>query len=222
MVGQGRIVGALILAVSVASGAAAERTPLTNADLRLEATATPRVMVGEFVTVRTTLTARHRIPFMVGGESVEVDAGRGFEPRGEGGELGVQCVFSAPESYAAGRSTVTEHLIGLEERHSSADLSGLDQINASVGFVFDHPGLYRIRVRYDDAVSNVVEVEAVAPAGRDAELLEALRARPIVLTSLASVEPIIRDEGAALVRRYGPHRLLRPYLRATRDPRADR
>ena len=88
--------------------------------------------------------------------------------------------------------------------------------------MFDHPGLYRIRVRYDDAVSNVVEVEAVAPAGRDGELLDALRARPIVLTSWLRSSRYIRDEGAALVRRYGPHRLLRPYLRATLDPRADR
>ena len=108
---------ALIVTASLASAVTAERTPLTNADLRLEATARPSVMVGEFLTVRTTLTARHRIPFMAGGESVEVDAGRGFEPKGEGGELGVQCLFSAPESYAAGRSIVTEHLIGLEERH---------------------------------------------------------------------------------------------------------
>jgi hypothetical protein len=218
------MVHALIVAASLASAVTVERTPLTNADLRLVVTARPRVMVGEFLAVRTTWTARHRIPLVVGGESVEVDGGRGFEPRGEGGELGVQCVFSAPESYAAGRSTVTEHLIGLEDRDVPADpdLSGLDRINASVGFVFDHPGRYRVRVRYDDAVSNVVDVEAVAPTGVDAELLEALRSRPIVLTSMASVEPLIRDEGAALVRRYGPRRLLRPYLRATQAPGADR
>jgi hypothetical protein len=213
------MVGALILAASVASGAAAETTPLTNADLRLVATARPRVMVGEFVTVRTTLTARHRIPLVVGAESVEVDAGRGFEPQGEGGDLYEQCVFSAPVSYAQGRSTVTEHQIGLEGRDTPVELSGLDQVNASVGFVFDHPGWYRIRVRYDDAVSNILDVEAVAPTGLDAELLDALRARPIVLTSVASVEPAIREEGAALVRLYGPHRLLRPYLRAIRADR---
>src|SRR5436190_1259378 len=163
---------ALIVAASLASALNAERTPLTNADLRLETTARPSVTVGEFLTVRTTWTARHRIPLVVGGESVEVDAGRGFEPRAEGGELGVQCVFSAPESYAAGRSTVTEHLIGLEERDVPAepDLSGLDRINASVGFVFDHPGRYRVRVRYDDAVSDIVDVDAVAPTGVDADL----------------------------------------------------
>ena len=117
---------------------------------------------------------------------------------------------------------MTEHLIGFERRDTSAEMSGLEQANASVRFVFDHPGRYRVRVRYDDAVSNAVEVEAVAPTGRDAELLDAVRARPIVLTFFAAVEPAIRDEGAALVRRYGPHRLLQPYLRATGDVRGDR
>jgi len=215
------MVGALIVAASRAGGVTAERTPLTNADLRLEATARPRVMVGEFVTVRTTWTARHRIPLVVGAEWIEVDAGHGFEPRGEG-DFYVECGVSAPVSYATGRNTVTKHLIGLEGRDAPAELSGLDHANASVGLLFDRPGRYRIRVRYDDAVSNVVEVEAVAPTGRDAELLNALRARPIVLTSLAAVEPAIRDEGAALVSRYGPHRLLRPYLRATQGVRGDR
>jgi hypothetical protein len=213
---------ALIVAASLASALTAERTSLTNADLRLEATARPSVMVGEFLTVRTTWTARRRIPLFAGAETIEVDAGRGFEAHDEASDFYLECGVAMPVSYAEGHGTVTEHLIGLEGRDAAPELLGLDQANASVGFVFDHPGLYRIRVRYDDAVSNVLEVEAVAPAGRDAELLEALRARPIVLTSLASVEPLIRDEGAALVRRYGQHRLLRPYLRATRDPGADR
>jgi hypothetical protein len=69
----------------------------------------------------------------------------------------------------------------------------------------------------EDATSNVVEVDAVAPSGRDADVLPAVRARPIVLTFFARVEPAIRDEGAALVRRYGSHQLLRPYLRAIGD-----
>ena len=196
-------------------------TPLTNADLRLVAAARPTVVVGEFVTVRTTWTARHRVPLVVGAEWIEVDAGRGFQPHAEADFIET-CPIPAPVSYAAGRGTVTEHRIGFEGRAAPAALSGLEQANASVGFVFGRPGRYRIRVRYEDAVSNVVEVEAVAPTGRDAEVLAALQARPIVLTFFAAVEPAIRDEGAALVRRYGPHPLLRPYLRAIGDVRGDR
>ena len=62
------MVNALIVVASLASGLVVEATPLTNADLRLVATASPRVLVGEFVTVRTTWTARHRIPLVVGAE----------------------------------------------------------------------------------------------------------------------------------------------------------
>ncbi len=207
----------LSLALTAVLQAAA---PLTNADLRLVATARPSVMVGEFVAVRTIWTARRRIPLVVGAESIEIDAGRGFRPHAEA-DFGETCPISVPVSYAAGRSTVTKQLVGFEER-DPGELSWLDQANASVGFVFGHPGRYRIRVRYDDALSNVVEVEAVAPTGRDAELLAAVRARPIVLTFFAAAEPAIRDEGAALVRRYGPHPLLQPYLRATRDVPGER
>lgn len=196
-------------------------TPLTDADLRLVAAAKPSVTVGEFVTVRTTWTARHRVRLVVGAEWIEVDAGRGFKPHAEA-DFVETCPISAPVSYAAGRGTVTEHRIGFEGREAPAELSGLEWANASVGFVFGRPGRYRIRVRYEDAVSNVVDVQAVAPTGRDADVLAAVRARPIVLTPLAAVEPAIRDEGAALVRRYGPHRLLWPYLRAIGDVRGDR
>ena len=143
--------------------------PVTNADLRLVATARPRVMVGEFLPVRTTWTARARIPLVIGAEWIEVDAGRGFQPHAEADFI-ESCPVSAPVSSAAGRSVVTEHLIGFEAREASAALSGLEHANPS-----------------------------------------------IVLTSLAAAEPAIRDEGAALVARYGPRPLLRPYLRAIHD-----
>jgi hypothetical protein len=210
-----RAVAALIVA-ALGSGVSADAAPASNADVRLVATARPGIMVGELLTVRTTWTARRRVALVVGAEWIEVDAGRGFEPHAEAG-FSETCPVSVPVSYAAGRSTATEHRVGLERREAAAHLSGLEAANASIGFVFSRPGRYRIRVRYEDATSNVVEVEAVAPTGRDADVLAAVRARPIVLTFFAGVEPAIRDEGAALIRRYGSHPLLRPYLRAIGD-----
>jgi hypothetical protein len=190
--------------------------PLTNADLRLVVTARSSVFVGEFVTVRTTWTARHRIerpcdPSEQG--VVEIDRGRGFEPHVEALQ-GRQCVFRTPTTLAPGRSLRTEHLVGLESREAPAHLSGLAEVNASLAFVFDRPARYRLRVRYDEATSNIVEVRAAAPSGADAALLDILRGRPIVLTWFAAAEPEIDAEGQALVAVYGRHRFLQPYLRA--------
>jgi hypothetical protein len=187
---------------------------LTNADLRLVATAPSRVLVGEFVTVRTTWTIRRRIeapcdPTEQG--LVEIDRGRGFEPHVEPLQ-GWQCVFRAPEPMAAGRRIHTEHLVGLESREAPPDLSGLDEINASLAFVFDRPGRYRLRVRYDEATSNVIAVDVAAPTGADAAVLDILRARPIVLSKLGQMDPGVFEEAEALVRRYGRHRYLEPFL----------
>jgi hypothetical protein len=191
-------------------------TPLTNADLRLVATAPTRVLVGEFVTVRTAWTVLRRIeapcdPAEQG--LVEIDRGHGFVAHIEAHQA-IVCVFRAPESMAPGRLIRTEHIVGLESHDAPAHLSGLDAVNASLRFVFDRPGRYRLRARFDQATSNVIEIEAVAPVGAGLALLDALRARPIVLTLFASAEPAITAEGEALVAIYGRHRLLQPFPHA--------
>jgi hypothetical protein len=188
-------------------------TPLTNADLRLVVAAPTRVLVGEFVRVRTTWTVLRRIeapcdPAEQG--LVEIDRGGGFVPHFEA-QQAIQCVFRAPEPMMPRQRMRTEHVVGLESREPPAGLSGLDEVNASLAFVFDRPGRYRVRARYDEATSNVVEVEAVTPVGAGLALLDALRARPIVLTVFASAEPEIQAEGEALVATYGRHPLLRPF-----------
>lgn len=189
-------------------------TRLTTADLRLVASATPqRILVGEFVTVRTTWTARREIPAPAAdGGWVEVDRGDGFVAHAEAFQ-GWTCVVEAPHDWRRGRRQVTEHSVGLEERKAPPQLSGLDAANASAALVFDRPGRYRLRFRYDDATSNVIEIEAVAPAGDDARLLDTLRRRPIVLSWYARVEDPLRAEGMALVATYGRHRYLQPFLR---------
>jgi hypothetical protein len=188
--------------------------PLTNADLRLVATVTPqRILVGEFVTVRTTWTALREIPApATDGGWVEVDRGQGFVAHVEAFE-GWLCVVEAPRDWRRGRRLVTEHSIGLEQRTAALELSGLDAVNASAALVFERPGRYRVRFRYDEAVSNAIEIEAVAPAGDDARLLETLRRRPIVLSWYARVEEPVRAEGQALVATFGRHRYLQPFLR---------
>ena len=205
-----------MLTLSLAHVALLQTAPtLTNADLRLVASGPSRVLAGEFVTVRTVWTARLRtIPVTFGAEWVEVDRGQGYEEHAEGGRPEV-CPVSLPYQLRPGRRHVSEHLVGLEHvSDRTPELCCLEALNASVRFVFDRPGRYRVRVRYDDATSNAVEIEAVAPTGADAAVFEALRARPIVLTSMGHADPDVNAEAEALVRAFGPHRLLEPYIHA--------
>jgi hypothetical protein len=120
-----------------------------------------------------------------------------------------------------GRSIVTEHVVGLSARQGAMELDGVERMHASVGLAFDRPGLYRLKVRYDAAESNVLVIEAVAPKGEDARLLEALRTRPAILSRFRPVDEAIRADGLELVRAYGRHRLLKPFLDWLDGHRAD-
>jgi hypothetical protein len=195
-----------------------DATGLTTADVRLTATAKTRVSVGEFLAVRTIVTAKHRVRLCDRAVGVEVDAGRGFAAHAEAFE-GWSCVFGGTD-LAAGRSFVAVGLIGLEALDPPAGLEWPASIHASARFVFDRPGVYRIRTRIDDAVSNVIVVDAVMPTGEDARLLAALRERPAVLGFYGSADDEVRAAGERLLAEFGPRPLLQPFVRRrSLDPR---
>jgi hypothetical protein len=140
----------------------------------------------------------------------EVDAGHGFVAHAEAFE-GVSCTVAT--DLAPGQSFVAESPVGLEALEPRPDLDFPASIHASARFVFDRPGIYRIRSRQGDAVSNVIVIEAVMPTGDDARLLAALRERPGVLSFYGGAEDAVRAEGERLLAEFGPRPLLRPFLR---------
>lgn len=211
----------LLLAAALigAVGAAREEadpSAATNADLRLVATAPTRLMVGQFLAVRTTVTARHRMKLCDRDVAIEIDAGHGFVEHVEAFQ-GWTCVFGAND-LAPGRSFVAENVVGLEGRVAPPDLVGAASINASVGFVFDRPGLYRIRSRHGDALSNVVVVDVVMPSGMDAALLAALRDQPGILSRIGPSDDALLAEGRRLLAAFGPRPHLQPFVRAIHGP----
>ncbi|MEO5820137.1 MAG: hypothetical protein ABIT71_06490 [Vicinamibacteraceae bacterium] len=204
----------LAAALSGVLGAALEDVDppvATDADLRLVTTAPTRLMVGEFLTVRTTVTARHRVKLCDRDVAIDVDAGHGFVEHVEA-FAAVVCMFGGSD-LGPGRSFVVESTVGLEALDPPSDLSGAASINASARFAFDRPGLYRIRARHGDAVSGVIIVEAVAPSGEDARLLAALRQQPGVLSGFGVADDALRSEGRRLLVEFGTRPLLLPFIR---------
>ena len=92
--------------------------------------------------------------------TIEIDAGQEFVEHVEASAPMV-CLFGGSD-LGAGRSFVVESTVGLEAQQRPEGLDGLDAPSASVRFAFARPGLYRIRARHGDAVSNVITVDAVA------------------------------------------------------------
>jgi hypothetical protein len=186
--------------------------PLTNADLRLVLTAVkPRILVGEFTKVRAEWTALRQISVLAGSELVLVDAGTGFVEHAEASRS-ESTVASVDVPLAVGQRRLTEHTVGLKPVSAPAELSGLDEMNASVGLVFSQPGVYRVKLRYEEAESNVVEIEVTAPPPADETLLSALRSRLAILTPTGSADETLQAEGDALVQAFGAHVYLAPFI----------
>jgi hypothetical protein len=184
---------------------------VTNADLRLVATAPTRLMVGQFLTVRTTVTARYRVNLCDRDVAIEIDEDHGFVAHVEA-FAPVVCMFGGSD-LGPGRSFVVESTVGLEALDPPADLVGAASINASARFVFHRPGLYRVRARHGDAVSGVILVEAVAPRGEDARLLAELRQQPGVLSGLGVADDALRSKGQRLLAEFGPRPHLQPFVK---------
>ena len=68
-----------------------DATGLTTADVRLTATAKTRVSVGEFLAVRTIVTAKHRVRLCDRAVGVEVDAGAASRPTPRPSRAGRAC-----------------------------------------------------------------------------------------------------------------------------------
>ena len=194
--------------------------PLTNADLQLTLTVVkPRILVGEFTKVRAEWTARRQVSVLPGSEVVLVDDGTGFVEHAEASRS-ENTIAGVDLPLAVAQRRLTEHTIGLKPVAALAELSGLDEMHASVGLVFAHPGIYRVKLRYEEAESNVVQIEVVAPSGTDVSLLSLLRSRLALLTPAGSADETLQAEGDALVQTYGAHVYLAPFIRARYDSNA--
>jgi hypothetical protein len=202
-----------VLRISVAIFALLQ-TPalLTNADLQLSLTAVKaRIVVGEFTKVRADWTALRQISVLPGSEELLVDDGSGFVEHAEASQS-ESTVVAVDLPLAVGQRRLTEHAVGLKPLTAPDELSGLDELHASVGLVFAQPGVYRVKLRYEEAESNIVEIEVVAPPAADEALLTALRSHPALLTPAGSADETLQAEGDALVQSYGGHVYLVPFI----------
>lgn len=68
-------------------------------------------------------------------------------------------------------------------------------------------------MQYEQAESNIVEVDAVAPSGSDAALLESIRGQLAILSSLASADETVHAQWRRLVDLHGAHVYLMPAIR---------
>ncbi len=186
--------------------------PTTNADLRLTVTAIkPRILVGEFTKVKIEWTALRQVSVLLGSEIVFIDDGTGLQPHAEASRTEAT-YHSADTTLAVGERRLTEHTLGLKRASANPALSDLEKLHASVGLVFERPGIYRIKAAHEETESNIVEVEVVPPTGTDAALLDILRTRLGLLTPIAGAEEALAGEGDALVRAHGAHPYLVPFI----------
>ena len=197
----------LLIGVFLAHGSivgAQTSRPLGASDAQLRITAVKsRVLVGEFTKIRTEWLARRGIVAGFGGEQVQIDDGTGFREHVEAS--GEDIVPGECAELAAGGSRLLEHTIGLR--------SVPERQNQPLAFVFDKPGVYRVKLTYDDVQSNVIEIEAVTPSGRDAELFEAIRADPVLLSRFVMTSrPARWARLAELIEQYGGHPYLVPMI----------
>ncbi len=196
-----------MLALVLASGLAA----LTSDDIQLRLTAVKsQIFVGEATKVRLTWTAVKPVEVLFGSEDVLLDDGNGFRERLEA-TLGVSTSIALPTPLEPGAKVTTEYVLGLEEIDAPQGLSGLEALNAGLRFAFPSPGRYRIKVRYENAESNEVEIQATTPTGRDAEILQGISQRPLALTWMVGTERELYEPADNLIATYGAH----PYLART-------
>jgi len=191
--------------------------------VRLSAVKTP-ILIGEFTKVRAEWIARRPIAVLVGAETILVDAGRGWIEHAEA-SLPEETTVSLPTPIAAGTRYVTESVLGLVPRVAPADSIGLEALHGSVAFLFDHPGTYRVKLRYEGVESNAVAIRVVAPEGVDAVLFRTLAGWPGLCASYGGADEELVAQGDALVDAYGAHVYLVPYIhrrhRSQRRPTFD-
>jgi hypothetical protein len=193
-----------MLALLLASNLAA----VTNADLQMKLTAVKsNVLVGEFTKVRVEWLALKQVDVLFGAERLLIDDGTGFRPHAEA-DLAEATTVSLPTTLQPGTREITEYMIGLVEVDVPSSLSGMEAAVACLQFAFNRPGRYRVKVQYTTAESNEVAIDVSSPAGGDAELLQALRRQPLVLTWMGDTERDLLEYGEQLIDQHRGH----PYL----------
>lgn len=186
--------------------------PLGDADLgvTLSAVKSP-IKVGEFTKVRAEWVARRQVAVLFGAETILVDAGHGFVEHAEA-SLSEECPIALPTVLAEGGRRVTESILGLAPRDAPPESSGVERLNASVRFVFDHAGTYRVKLRYENVESNEIQIDVVAPTTGDSALLSALSETPAILSPYGSADVDLAERGERLLNAYGAHIYLIPFI----------
>lgn len=187
--------------------------PLGDADVRvtLSAVKSP-IRVGEFTKVRAEWLARRQVSVLFGAETILVDSGNGFVEHAEA-SLPERTTSALPTVLAEGDRLVTESVLGLTPRDAPDESIGLERLNGSVRLLFDHPGTYRVKLRYEDVESNEVVIEVVAPTAGDSALLSALSTAPAILSPYGGADGELVEQGESLLNTYGGHVYLIPFIR---------
>ena len=158
---------------------------VTNADLALQLLATKaRVQRGEPTKVVLTWSAKQSVQVVTGTETLFLDDGTGYRPYSEA-SFSESALVRAPLTLAPGATLKTAYELGVE------DLTD-DPARVLMRFAFSMPGRYRIKVQYDEVVSNEVAIDVEAPTS-DLDLVAQLQARPALLTLLVRAEPTLRS-----------------------------
>lgn len=185
--------------------------PITNSDVKLELTAAKtNVLVGEFTKVRLKWTALKQVDVLFGSEVVLLDKGSGFRAHAEA-DFVEDATVALPVTLDPGNIDFTEHRLGLEETDATSDLPGFAGVAASVRFVFGRPGRYRVKARCEQAESNEVSIDVMAPSGVDAEIFREVQQQPLILTTLVGDEDL-SSRARNLIGRYDAHPYLAPAI----------
>jgi hypothetical protein len=189
----------------LALAAVALAAVVTNQDLRIqiEAAKSP-IQVGEMTKVRARWTVVRPVEIVVGGEDVLIDKGAGFQSHVEATEA-KGTVVRSPTAFAAGDEITTDYRLGLEHRDiGNSTTSGMAGLSETVALLFNTPGIYRVKVVYEDAVSNVLEIKVVNPdTEADAAAFGVVRREPALLSWYAGADEELFAHARAVLQERG-------------------
>lgn len=184
---------------------AAPAIDVRGLELRLEATK-KQILVGERLKLLLTYRARSPIALALHDDAVYIDAGSGYRLFWDIEEKRGGTLFEVTP-HPAGWQFAEILQVGLSQNDKKSDAyfqeTGMRLRPAPIEFAFPSPGRYRIKVVYKTLESNVVEIEARAPAGSDLELFTRyLQPKPHLMT----FQGLLEDLGVE-----GAHKLLQSY-----------
>jgi hypothetical protein len=189
--------------------AAVALAAVTNQDLRIEIEAAKSpIQVGEMTKVRARWTVLRPLKLLVGAEQLLIDKGAGFKPHAEASEV-EGTVVSVPILFSTGDPIVTDYRLGLEDRPFGPSMTlGATGLSETVGLLFDRPGLYRMKVVYGDATSNVLDISVVKPESEvDIAAYDSVRREPALLSWYVGADEELHARAVAVLEEQGfsPH-----------------